>query len=942
MLHVGHLNIYHLDNKVADICNHLHQTNPPFHLYGITESRLHSRISNNSVRIPDYDIIRRDATLMNETGIAAYVHKSIVQFIRRRVDLEHSSIECMWLELRSKAKSPSILVGFLYRNPASPAEWYKWFTEMIDNVYKTKPDIDILILGDFNIDLKKTQPRWQTVISSLGLTQLIKVPTRVTQNSETLLDHIYSNNPSSVVSAAVLDLSISDHSPIRCSKIAKVPKLNKNMHTSIKYRSFKHFDSQIYLYNLSSVNFHHIYNINDPNNALDAWYNLFLSVLNKHAPIKSKRVKHPKLPQWISTDILKAMAQRDQLKKSKNFIEYKSARNKIKNMIRDSKRSYFNRMVQNNSDTATLWRALNTFIKGKGNLSSNIPLELTPDVFNRHFLTAAPSLLGNDISEPSEYMMPKKLQQFVLDKTPYAEPLVIPPVSVNEVGHYVSKLANKKSSGLDEISAYVLKLSLPYIVDTLTYIFNLCITQNVFPQKFKNAKVIPIHKSGTTKDVNNYRPISLLPVLSKILERHIHTHITDYLEHHSLFHQFQSGFRRNHSCASALSVLSNQWLTAVNNSKLSGCVFLDFSKAFDLVNHTILLKKLELYFNSSKSVTFIQSFLSNRKQTVFTNGCYSTEGPVTFGVPQGSVLGPLLFCIFINDLPLQITNSAVECHMLADDTTLQSANSSKKQIEIDLNKALCDISVWCKQNNMILNPSKSKCMLITTRQKHQLSKLTLDLSINDTSIDQVSEHKLLGIIIDDKLQWQPHIDHLCKILSKNLYLLSKLQSVITLDARKLFYNAHIKPHLDYASIIWDGISENLFKRLNSMHRRTAKLIQPEKTMTTDEKLSSAGMLSLKDLLKCNKLIFIYKILNHKAPSYLQNMFTHSHSYYTSYKQNLILPKPRIDIYKTSLSYSGAALWNSLPICVRTQNNLKSFKINLHKFIRNTHTNSNYC
>jgi hypothetical protein len=645
-------------------------------------------------------------------------------------------------------------------------------------------------------------------------------------------------------------------------------------------------------------------------------------------------VKHPKLPQWLTPDIIQAMAHRDQLKKSKKFAEYKKIRNQIKNMVRDSKRSYFNKLVENKKDTLHLWRALNALIKGKKSHSSDIPTHITPDQFNSQFLSIADTLVGN-ITNDYDYTCPDTLKQFCKEKLEHKEPLVIPHIAVHEVGKYILNLPNKKSSGPDEISNRILKLSLPYTVEAITYIFNLCISQNTFPLELKKAKVIPLPKSKQTTDLNNYRPISLLSVLSKILERHIHVHLSHYLEHNALLHPFQSGFRQYHSCTSALSLLTHNCLSAINKSHLSGTVFLDLSKAFDLVDHSILMKKLEMYLGNSNSILLLKSFITERTQRVYLNGSYSNVGTIQHGVPQGSVLGPILFCLYINDLPFHITNPHVTCHMLADDTTLQTSSKNHNDAEIALQEALNDTALWCSTNRMVVNPKKSKSMLITTRQKHQLSTLSLNLTLNGNIIDQVSEHKHLGVIIDDKLRWNAQVDHVCKIVSKNLFLLSKLQSIITLEARKLYYHAHIQPHFDYASIVWDGLSDALFKKLNSLHRRAAKLINPDKSMTTDEKMITINMLPLDKHFFYVKAIYMYKVLNHNAPTYLNQLFSFSSSHYSAHKLNLKFPKPRLDIFKTSLCYDGVAVWNSLPIALKTLNTITAFKHQLFAYIIET-------
>ena len=322
--------------------------------------------------------------------------------------------------------------------------------------------------------------------------------------------------------------------------------------------------------------------------------------------------------------------------------------------------------------------------------------------------------------------------------------------------------------------------------------------QNVFPSGFQKAKVIPLAKTRDHKNLNDYRPISLLSVLSKLLERH--KHLVTYLDTRDLFHPLQSGFHRKPSCNTALARLTDSWLSAINRSDLSGDVFLDLKKAFDLVDHRILLSKPSVYLNSSNSLPFFCSYLKNRVKCVFIRGSYSSEGTVKYGVPQGLVLGPVLFCIYINDLPLHIPSHSAECHMLADDTTLHTTEKSVVQIQKTLQLCLDRISGLV--NHMLINPVKTKSMIITTRQKHQLSDLSLTLSLDGQNIENVTEHHLLGLTVDKKFRWQAHIKHICKSMSKKLFLLSQLQHIINIDAKKtLLQRSHKTSHRLYVSSV---------------------------------------------------------------------------------------------------------------------------------------------
>ena len=427
-------------------------------------------------------------------------------------------------------------------------------------------------------------------------------------------------------------------------------------------------------------------------------------------------------------------------------------------------------------------------------------------------------------------------------------------------------------------------------------------------------------------------------MLSKPLEKHVHNHLLNHLERNKLLSPTQSGFRPKHSCQTALTKMCENWLSAINNSEMVGAVFLDFKKAFDTVNHSILINKLELYTGDETSTYFFKSYLTNRQQYVSVNGEQSMGGTIISGVPQGSILGPLLFCIFINDLPLIVSakdsstnkQSIVTNDLFADDASLYSSNNNPSIIEASLQNSLNITSQWCKNNRMVIHPDKTKCMMITTRQKHQKNASSLNLFINDSQIQQVDRHRVLGVTLDKEFKWLPHLENVLKHVSRNLYLFSRVKHFADQESMLLFFYGHFLPSINYASNLWDSCADLHIKKLNACHRRAIKIIHSGKDLSTDEKFKQLGVLTLEKQLQLNKAVFMYKTVNNLAPEYLDIYVKKATFRYGS--TNLIIPPTRIDLYKSSLSFSGSLLWNSIPKHIRNKSTVSGFKTCFKKYL----------
>ena len=344
--------------------------------------------------------------------------------------------------------------------------------------------------------------------------------------------------------------------------------------------------------------------------------------------------------------------------------------------------------------------------------SQSVSSDISPHTLNSHFANIAEKIITNDKWKENNL---EELRRFCESKVIKTD-LSILSMTVTDVFSALSHLKQSGTKDLNNFDSKIIKLSAPVITETLTYIYNLCIDKNYFPLVFKQAKVIPLFKSGETSNPSNYRPISILSILSKPLEKHINKHTLLHLNKYNLIHPNQSGFREKYSCHTALIQMIDKWLMNINNKEITGVVFADLAKAFDVTNHSLLLKKLALYRFSTSTLQLISSFLSNRKQQVCVNGSNSDFLPVKYGVPQGSVLGPLLFSLYINDLPLFIE---ALCELFADDNSIHSSNTCLNILSSNLQESINKLVEWTELNHMSLNPQKTKCMCVTTRQKRQ-------------------------------------------------------------------------------------------------------------------------------------------------------------------------------------------------------------------------------
>ncbi len=655
----------------------------------------------------------------------------------------------------------------------------------------------------------------------------------------------------------------------------------------------------------------------------------------------TKRVKKETQPGWITDKILENINRRDSSKRNGNHNAYKHHRNTVTKLINKAKTDYYKTYVENSENNPGKLSKLFKELSGKNsntNTITSITLEnatITSEhdianAFNEHFTNIADKYLNASIDNINWEPTPT-LADFINCRVPPNNNFQIPPITEQFVAKFLSKLDIKKSTGLDNLGANILKMTSLYITHTITHICNLSIKTNTFPDVWKEAKIIPLFKKNSTQDLNNYRPISILPILSKILEKHVALYLYQFLHSHELLTSRQSGFRAKHSCETALHQMLDEWLTDINKQESVGILFVDFSKAFDLVDVKILLKKLKAYKLGESALQWFASYMGERKQRVKINATYSQNLLVKSGVPQGSILGPLLFLIYINDLPLQPTLNTTS--MFADDATSSASGKTPSDVEQKLQLKALNMENWCTSNKMVLNVGKTKVMLLTSKQKLNRQETTpsLNVMIQGKSLIQVKCEKLLGVQIDQSLSWDEQIKKQKQTILFKITLLKKIKTYLPLSTRKIFYNFYIKPHFEYCNTIWINSTETNLNKISKLQKYAARVIldeklQRENTTPSNVLFQRLDWINFKQNARFRQALLVFKSLNNLTPQYMRDMFKYVHEIIPrtlrSSAQNK-LHQPAA--HPKSIRFNGPKIWNSLNYQVRNAKSVEQFK-----------------
>ena len=464
-----------------------------------------------------------------------------------------------------------------------------------------------------------------------------------------------------------------------------------------------------------------------------------------------------------------------------------------------------------------------------------------------------------------------------------------------------------KSMGLEYFSTKLVKDAAPAISDILAHIINRCITTSDIPTERKTARITPLYKEGNMEDPNNYRPISVLPFISKILEKITFKELQQHTDNLNILTRFQAGFRREKSTSSMLISLTDTCLQNMDNGLPTICVFIDLKKAFDTISHERLLTKLSSFNIRGQALELFKNYLTNRKLMTTVNDITSNTRPLSVGVPQGSILGPVLFTLYINDIVTVLKHS--EICLFADDTVIYYAHKdiewSSQAIQYDLQ----NIVSWMDTNKLTINTMKTQYMIISGHHKKYDD---IDLQIKNSPIIRTKAYKYLGVKIDQHLNYSQQINSLAGTLKNKIRTITRVSHFLPKGIVMMLYKALITPHFDYASAIWGSASSSLLSNLQDIQTKALARLLKQKNKEDGHIHNIAKIQTLEQRRNEQLLILIYNVLvlNHEC-YLLQKPKAVSHRHDTRNSNSLNLPKPNTNYLKRSVTYRGIQLWNSI-------------------------------
>ena len=923
-----HLNVRSLPKNIDQLRLMLHDSN--LDVITLSETWLKTHLSTKIVELIGYKPFRLDRSVgsgraksktskknKNGGGLLTFVHDKYASSTESHdvLNISNEHIEAQWIRI-NRPNCKDVVVCNVYRPPTGVlAKAVTYFEDCLVTLNLRKSDI--FILGDMNVNyMNKKSPDYKKLdffVRSNGLTQCISNTTRNTDKTKSLIDLVLTNSKF-IKSAGTLEHHISDHQPIF---VIHKKSRDRRMTAEFKGRSYRNFDKNVFHNMLSEVDWDTFYDITDVDDSWDFLLVQISVILDQLCPIRSFRIRNYR-PDWMTKELIEQIKDRDyfyrRAKKTGDKDVWNIAkflRNTVNTNIRRAKRDFILKELRHNENNAKkFWKTIKSVLPtDKEGLNNDIMLKEGEDRIGREDVA---SFINNFFINVGKLDKSRVLFTGNLgdsgetqeDLTPYSSDKV----TEREVYGVIKRINVSKSSGIDNISSSVFKVAFEYLIPEITHMYNLSIGTAKFPNLWKKALVIPIPKKGDLTRVQNYRPISLLPLPGKVMEKLIHQRLSTHLETNSLLANEQHGFRKAHSTVHSIAQLTNYIYRDLDEKSPTLAVFIDFKKAFDCVQHPVLLKKLEAMNLDVLGIDWIKDYLTRRQQRVFANGSYSSYQDISQGVPQGSVLGPLFYIIYANDLTDIVKNCKIA--MYADDTVLYI--SCKKNFELSVKKLQEDIdslSQWCVGNGITANVEKTKVMVFGSN--NSLANIPqFDIKFGGVALQMVSSYMYLGILLDNKLTYNLYVNRIIGSFTAKLKQFRRMRGFLSTKAALMVYKGMLLPILEYGDIFLVGTSATNRKRLQVLQNKGLRCaLGRDHDSNVRDLHNDANLLKLKFRREQHILNYMYdfaQVEGNIRPKSKSSIKTRS-----SNKLFLKTKRPHTEKFRKSLAYRGPKTWNDL-------------------------------
>lgn len=718
------------------------------------------------------------------------------------------------------------IYSVMYRPPNSQITNFITHLERLLN-YATENNLELILGGDFNIDVRRTGPAQESfrlMIESNGFAICTETPTRVTIQTESVLDLFITNTNINEVLSGVVCSGISDHFPIYLFLERHNNRTHAQAAATVRFQNLTEETLHSFNSRLMNESWTDVFRCETADAAYEKFISVFKRIYLQSFKDRIFKTNGKNRKPWINQECLRRIKQKNKLYKKflktrlvSDLQKFKQYRNKLTSFLKNEKRCYLHSQFQQDAckGSADMWRKINKLL----NLRVHSPVveELVSEGRRVHGIELAEKfntffkeiVKSSHCPPPADHAIPRNTKSIFFE-----------PTDESEIQTIVNTLPNSKARDVDDIQIGPIKYVINTIAPVLSYIYNLALSTGCFPKLMQVSKVIVLFKGGDKNEMSNYRPISILPVFSKVLEKVIHNRLLNFCTKFELITPAQYGFRPKRSTETALLMQKEIILDALESKQLCIGVFVDFSKAFDRLNHQTLLQKLELYGIRGIASALLKSYLEHRFQCVAIGKDVSTFQRITTGVPQGSILGPLLFTLYVND----ITRISNKPHYIlyADDTSLLFKGTNIPCLISTINGVLETLNSWSRANSLLINSKKTKAVLFHSRQS--VVSLDLQIQLDNTITDVVDTVKTLGVFFHENMSWDHHINSVLSKLAKSVGILARVRSFFPVSIKLLLYNALFVSHVNYCFLVWGNTTKTNIHKIYLLQKKAVRHI----------------------------------------------------------------------------------------------------------------------